>query len=262
MSSKYGTRRKLIRRRRAAGKNYYTGVLANRPRNKFQKGKLMISGQTGRKSGAMHWKGTPFPEQLYTEFTYGENITVNVLSGSPKNYYFCANGLYDPDVSGMTAPQPRYLDTLLGANNTTAPYNAYVVFASKCEVLYVPSGSDTLTMRALVGLGCFNSLVSGPSSLAELNIRADYHKKFLGYWNQPQGAQTLKRFEKIAPILGASKLSDKSGASANYNANPTNQAYWAVTVVPVDETSSYTYRIIVKITYYCKLYARNDVADS
>lgn len=256
-----GIKTRKLRAYRKRGKKYHMSRVAYKTKPRYR-GIRLTGGYTGNKSGAMHWKGTPFPEVMYTEFTYGENLSINVVAGAVKNYYFCANGLYDPDITGITAPQPRYLDTLLGSNNSNAPYNSYVVYASKCTIQYIPIGTDSLSMRALVGLGCFNSIVTGPSSLSEMNIRADYKKKYMGYWYADNSAPTISRYEHIAPILGASKLDDKTGAQANYNANPSNQAYWGVSIVPIDETSSYTYRILVKIKYYVKLYARNDVSDS
>lgn len=207
------------------------------------------------------WRGCPFPKILKTQFTYAENITMTATAGLSQNYVYVANGLFDPNYTG-TGLQPRYYDTLLGANNTNAPYRDYCVYKSKATAQIMSSTSDTNTARALCGLGCFVSGTSGPSSLHELQERKDFSKKFLGMSVAGHDMIKLKRVANIAAELGIKDLADESGAKATYTANPSNQVFFGLSCMPVDEASTVTYRVIVKITFYAYLYARSDVADS
>ena len=103
-------------------------------------------------SGA--WYGSPFGRSLRTEMTFAENREIPVTAGVPYTYLYSINSLYDPNVTG-TGNQPRFFDTICGANNTSAPYQQYRVYASKIEVTFIPTGADSVTMRGLVGIGLF-----------------------------------------------------------------------------------------------------------
>ena len=57
---------------------------------------------------------------------YSDQFQLTCTAGALQQYTFAMNGLYDPNLTG-TGSQPRYFDTLCGANTTAAPYRAYVV---------------------------------------------------------------------------------------------------------------------------------------
>ena len=97
-------------------------------------------------SGA--WYGSPFGRSLRTEITFAENREIPVTAGVPYTYLYSINSLYDPNVTG-TGNQPRFFDTLCGSNGGAAPYQQYRVYASKIEVTFIPTGSDSVTMRGL-----------------------------------------------------------------------------------------------------------------
>ena len=118
-------------------------------------------------SGA--WYGSPFGRSLRTEITFAENREIPVTAGVPYTYLYSINSLYDPNVTG-TGNQPRFFDTLCGSNGGAAPYQQYRVYASKIEVTFIPTGSDSVTMRGLVGIGLFNTTATGPSSLSRCSL--------------------------------------------------------------------------------------------
>lgn len=206
------------------------------------------------------WHGSPFPPVLKTQFTYAQNFTIQSTVGAVYNYLFSANSLYDPDVSG-TGTQPRFMDTLIGANGTAAPYQYYRVFGSKLtfEAIHM---NDSLGDRGMMGLGLFTSSQTGPSSLAELRARSDFKTRYIGLYTGGRELCRLTRTGGIKNLFGVKDLKDDEQTAAAYNASPAKAARWCISYVPFDETSTGNLRVLVKITYYCELFSRNDVSDS
>jgi len=214
-----------------------------------------------RPSRTMVASGSPFARQLYTQFTYTLNTVFTCNNGDTAVQTFNGNSLYDPDATGVGI-QPRYFDTLCGADNTVAPYRNYVVHGVKVSATLFATGSDTLSQRAMVWVGIRPAASSVPSTLAEVLERKDITTKKLGYWSGGHDIVTVNKYAKIAPILGVKDLADNPGTSAVYNANPTDLVKIDVGAVPIDEFTTITYRCITKITYMCKLFSLNDVSDS
>jgi hypothetical protein len=78
---------------------------------------------------------TPLPSRLHARLKY---ITYNVGSGgvTPSVYVLSANGLFDPDITGV-GHQPRGFDQLI------ALYDHYVVEKSHCTVEFCPNGTSS-----------------------------------------------------------------------------------------------------------------------
>lgn len=210
-------------------------------------------------SGA--WYGSPFGRSLRTEITFAENREIPVTAGIPYTYLYSINSLYDPNVTG-TGNQPRFFDTLCGSNGGSAPYQQYRVYASKIEVTFIPTGSDSVTMRGLVGIGLFNTTATGPSTLSEMLARSDYKNKTLGYWSGGHDICKITRRCNNAQFFDVKDIVDNPDHFASYNANPASSGRWGITYVPYDEVSNRTLQMFVKIIYDCEFFNRNDVADS
>lgn len=211
--------------------------------------------------GSLAWGGSPFPRELTTQLTYSENFTLSSTTGVPGTYLFSANGLYDPNISG-TGTQPRFFDTLCGANNTTAPYNNYRVYASKITAEVIPNGSDSVGMRGFIGIGLYNTTATAPDTLAEMRMRVDYKTRFLGYWSGGHDVARLSRYAEFKQLFGIKDMKDDPNVVGDYTANPSKQARWAITYAPSDESSSRDVKVLVKIRYYVSFFDRNDVASS
>jgi hypothetical protein len=65
----------------------------------------------------------PLPDSTIRTLKYAAQFTINPAVGTPQTYVFAANGLYDPDVTGI-GHQPYGLDQLM------ANYNHYEVLES------------------------------------------------------------------------------------------------------------------------------------
>lgn len=208
----------------------------------------------------MAWLGSPFPREMMTQFTYAENFTITSTVGAVYNYLFSANSLFDPNVTG-TGIQPRFYDTLVGANSTAAPYQSYRVMSSKIAVEAVDV-TDSINARGYLGVGLFTSNQTGPSTLAELRARKDFSCKYMGIYTGGKELPQIKKYGDMKTLFGIKDMKDDEETAAAYNGSPTKAGRWCITYVPFNESSTCTIQVLVKITYYVQLFNRNDVSDS
>lgn len=109
-------RRKAVRRRPLARKRYQR-------RKKMGLKKVVAA-------------GLGFPQRMIVRLKYCDVIDDQLPITSLYSYRYCANGLYDPDITG-TGHQPMYFDQYM------ALYDHYTVLGSKitCQVGYQTSGN-------------------------------------------------------------------------------------------------------------------------
>lgn len=233
-----------------------------RKKNRVSTKKAVSTRQNHKGIQTLHWRGMPFPKELRTEFTYGSNTLVASVAGAVVAQRVAMNDLYDPDITSG-GHQPRYYDSLLGVSNGTAPYYQSVVYASKISCIVMATGTDTVSQRAYVAILPRVPNSSVPSSLQEMLERREGKGKYLGYWGGGTDKVQLSMYSRINQWAGVKDVADNLALlSAAYNAHPSVIPEWDICIVPIDETTSYTYRILWKITYYTKLFNMNDVADS
>jgi len=209
---------------------------------------------------SLAWHGAPFPPQLMTQFTYAENIQITSTVGVPFNYLYSSNSLYDPNVTA-TGTQPRFFDTMMGANATNAPYQNYRVYKSRITIEAIDL-TDSINARGYIGVGFFPSTVTGPSTLAELRARSDFKIKYMGIYTGGKELCKITRVGLNKTIFGIKDMKDDEETQALYNASPAKAGRWCITYIPFNETSTVVIHCMVKITYFCQLFTRNDVQDS
>lgn len=158
--------------------------------------------------------------------------------------------------------QPRFYDTVCGANDTSAPYQAYRVFACKVTVEAFPTGSDSTGMRGFLGIGNFGSSQTGASSLAEMRARGDYVVKPIGYWSGGHDYVKVSKYIDIKRLFGIKDMKDDEDTAAAYNASPVKAGRVCITYIPADETSTRTLQALIRIRYYVQFFQRNDVSNS
>lgn len=72
-----------------------------------------------------------FPATMVTKLRYSTFITLTASGGAVAGNIYCANGIFDPDITGI-GHQPMYRDTY------AAIYDSYTVLGSKITVRYAP----------------------------------------------------------------------------------------------------------------------------
>lgn len=228
--------------------------------SRSSKRKSKKRGASGSQIQVMKWRGSPFPREFTTQLSYSDTVTVSASTGVPTTYLYSVNGLYDCNITG-TGHQPRFFDTLCGSNAGSAPYYSYRVYGSKITLEIIPKGSDSMGMRAMAGLGLFNTTATGASTIGEMRERADYKTKYVGYWYTAKPV-IISRYAKVNTLFAIKDVKDDDNLVGDFTANPAKQGRWGITIIPMDETSSRDYTVNVKITYYATFFNRNDVLDS
>ena len=203
----------------------------------------------------------PFPENLWTEVVYSDQFQLTCTAGALQQYTFAMNGLYDPNLTG-TGSQPRYFDTLCGANTTAAPYRAYVVKAARMKVMAYAQGPDSAGIPSVVAISGIAGTSTGPSTVTEQMQRNDTNYGLLSYYAGGKPIATVYRTCEVAPTLGVKDIEDANGTNAAYSANPTNLAHFVVTVAPLNQSTAPVINLNVEIRYWVKFYSLNDVVDS
>lgn len=201
----------------------------------------------------------PFPPRLFTALTYSERFRLTQLvGGTPGVYTFRANSLYDPNLTGA-GHQPRYFDTLCGADGTAAPYHHYRVHAVKVKfTVWSVTGDGNFTgMLAIIPR---QDTASAVDSFDEMQERAYSRTKTIStYFTKPT---VMKHYIKNKVLLGHKDLQDVDECAANYNNNPTEQVYIDFVVCCVDPDNTIDCNASVQLTYFAEFYGLTDVADS
>lgn len=207
---------------------------------------------------SLKWGRGPFPPKMNTVMTYSETNILTSTLGVNANYTVRMNGPYDPNQTG-TGGQPRYWDTLLGAQNTNAPYGRYCVRSAQIEcwfALTTPAASSG-TGQALVYLFPKGSGQTDPTTYKELMERAEAVSTLIT--NQGQLGK-LRLNTKVTDWTDL-KFGDVE-LWGNYNTTPTTQTYFTFGITPLDAATSVTASVNWTITYNMQLAQYNDVVDS
>ena len=205
---------------------------------------------------------SPFPPKLWTTLTYSDALTLTVAVGQPAKHTFCANGLYDPNITG-TGHQPRYFDTLCGAGSSAAPYYKYVVRAARCRATFQLSGPDAVGIVSDVFITRRLDTTSTPSTVTEVRERtADTKFKSVGLYYGGKPIADVYQTADMCAMFGAKDILDYELGQATYAANPGSQIYFDVGVAPWDGTTSPTCRVIIQMEFDCCFFQLNDVNDS
>lgn len=222
-----------------------------------------LVGRLGTSSSSV---AAPFPMKMYTVFSYSEDFSLtNTLAQTPVQYEFSGNSIYDPNRTGVGI-QPRFYDTLLGANNTAAPYQSYTVLASKITVKAFGRNGSVANNPAFNGLISVTpqrtSISTTPGTITEMRERA-FAKTRAVNSSQSWKPYTLKHYMKTKDIYGIKDTQQWETLDAQYNSNPGNQWSWWVSMCPVGQADTgMSFDFLVSIKYYVILTTFNDVADS
>lgn len=204
---------------------------------------------------------SPFPPTLFTVFSYSETFNLaQAVAGVPVIRTYRANGIFDPSQTGVGI-QPRYYDSLIGANNGTAPYQRYRVHASKISATVWPTSASAAAGNLLVSVIPRRSTVTSPSTIDEQRERP-YGKHVPLTQTASYKPRKVRNYAKMKIHLSHKDLRDIDAASAQYNAVPTEEVYWDICQCDVASTTVSTTTIQVTIKYFVELYTLNDVADS
>jgi len=143
-------------------------------------------------------------------FYYDYDLGSSSVAGVPTNYFFCANGMFDPNTTG-TGHQPMGFDQMM------LMYNQYTVLSSKISVT-IYNTTSSVAVRVGVYLTPDATAGTDPSRIVEngllttkvlsaINV-AGYHKEFslncdvASYMGRPKG-KTMVNSSTLAGTAAA-----------------------------------------------------------
>lgn len=160
--------------------------------------------------------GTPLGTKQYANFRYHDQITLTPGTGTSAVHVFSANGLYDPDISGV-GHQPRGFDQVM------ALYDHFVVLGAKITLQFASGGVS--------GANVCGVRVADSATVSTSN---DYNMESGNsvYGVQPvsTGGSPLRLTMQVNPnkFLGRSSPLSDPELKGSTIANPTEQAFFHV----------------------------------
>lgn len=253
-STRFSSRRKSSFRSRGAG-----GF------RKKRFSKYRLAGSSGVSRGP---SSIGFPQRMFKTFTYtGENMKLSQsLTSIPAIQTFRGNSMYDPDFTGVGS-QPRWYDTLVGGNDTAAPYNQCTVLASKITICIWQDPTLTGTSGSTAGIVSVlprSGTSTPPSTIKEMQERAFVRWKNVGNANS-HSPLVLKSYCKTKALYTGFTPLANADFTSSYNGNPSRQWYWdiqCVNIITGTGINLFSCYFTARIKYYCMLSQLNDVANS
>lgn len=204
---------------------------------------------------------SPFPPILWTALSFTETVNISQASiGVPQVTSYRANGMYDPRVA-LGGLQPRYYDSLLGANDGSAPYRHYRVHSSAIEATVWPTTGNANAANCLLTLLPRRSVITSPGTIDEQRERP-YSKHLAMTTTGSYKPRKFFNFIKMKTLLGHKDLQDVDNTAARYDNLPVEECIWDLLLCDVQGSAVAQATVQVTVTYYVQLYGLSDVADS
>lgn len=207
-------------------------------------------------------QGLMVKDEQIMKFRYTDNIQLQSTSGVPQFYQFAGNSLFDPDITG-TGHQPY------GFDQWSAFYNKYTVFGCKAEFTVVNASGNTAGNQNDEIVVCpvpSDVAVTTITSMTDLEAFYEFPYSTQRVGNIVGGGKNLyiKKYMSTSKIDGCPKLKvaidDKY--SALTSANPSSIWKWVIGLQCPDELTTTTVRVLVKLTFYCKMFDRIQMGQS
>lgn len=186
---------------------------------------------------------SPLPTKLKCSMVYATNVSLNIPAiGAAANHVFSANGLFDPDITGV-GHQPRGFDQLMTL------YDHYVVIGSKITVFVQPVGTTSATVWGIV-LKDDSTTTNNADNLLE--------ESFVSYKMAAPGSEPVALVQQFNNnFLGYSKPLGVEELEGISTSNPSEQAYYHVFGYSPSATDEASVSIQVRIEYQVMLIEPN-----
>lgn len=191
------------------------------------------------------------PPTLIRKLRYSDSVQM-APTATPSNYFFHANGLFDPDETG-SGHQP------MGFDQYMALYDHYKVLGSKITVTFAQAPADSLANNVICAIYLDDDIT------AVTDIHAAIEQ---GVTKWAQVNSTSVKPTKISKTFSAKKFfSDAKYSSAQIvgasGGNPTEQAMFNIIVAPLDGISNPTdFYVHVVIDYIVQFSERKTLVSS
>lgn len=187
----------------------------------------------------------PTRMKMNTTLRYVETFSLDPPGAGFATYVFSANGLYDPNISGV-GHQPRGFDQWMGL------YRSYDVKA--CKITVVPANTSTATSQENVICAVFPSSVSSPTITYAYDALEPRGCKWMT-WTPGATITTSKPNPKLTNYVNVGSWFNRQGTDddmyrGNSTNNPTVQLYWIVALFLDGGTNIAQVNFTVELEYY------------
>lgn len=199
-----------------------------------------------------------FPTRFKQTLTYCENglTAVSGAGGISSSYFFAANGLYDPNISG-TGHQP------LGFDQMMLMYNHYTVFSSKISVRFMNDSGASVTGGCGIYLSPDTTNINTISQLLENGLITWTTLTPIGIY----GSHTTLNLDcDVASYFGRNankrELAEDTDLYGTAAANPNDIVYFGIVSFDAIGGNVVTLAIIVEIVYEVIFWEPRKLAQS
>lgn len=168
-----------------------------------------------------------------------EQLSLNPgVAGLPAEYFFSANGLYDPNISGV-GHQP------IGFDQIGTFFDHYTVIYSQINVWFnnIDSG-----ISQFVGIKMDDN-TSSAGTISKFVENGSCVWTSCGCTCSGDDNKMLSMEMDVSRFLGRPKIMSEDDLRGDTSNNPTEQAYWHIMAAPNVAQDSNLVRILVEITY-------------
>lgn len=182
-----------------------------------------------------------FPKTIITKLRYAEYLSLNVSTGALSSNTFSANGIFDPDITGI-GHQPLYRDVYAGV------YDNYVVIGSEMTATFI---TDTATRATLVGV-CGDDNATFSTTATTRSEQNNSEQLWIGANTGGSIEKTLTVTYSPQKDLGVDAAGDGSFLATGVGANPADQWYFIVYAQQFASVATQAVLVKVMIEYTVK----------
>lgn len=173
------------------------------------------------KRSVLSFTKAPMPNRFATKLRYAESFTLSIpIGGVAGTYLFVANGLFDPNNSGV-GHQPRGFDQLM------AMYDHYTVIGSKITCTFTTAGLVGVSGPLTVGIALKDSALVASNKNDYMEGRNVKSGVLLRAATSDEAHKiTLSKTFSCKKFLGISNPLSSSVARGSSSGNPQEDAYF------------------------------------
>lgn len=203
-----------------------------------------------RRAVSSSWTSA-LPPKMSTTLRYVEAFALNPAVSSNAQYVFSANGLWDPNITGV-GHQPRGFDELMKF------YGNYFVKGCKITISNASNGTPITSENIVVS--CYPSLTNGATVS---NVWDAIEPKGCSYYSYVPGQTitTSKPNYKLTNYVNVNKwmgqsTTDDNTLKGDILGNPSSQLYWIINCFCDGGSDVTGHNFIVELEYYAE-FTRN-----
>lgn len=193
------------------------------------------------------------PDKILHKFNYVAEYAVTATDPAAGFYQWRLNSINDPDFTG-TGHQAMDHDSLMGTGSTGL-WSKYIVYGCKVRITFINRSSNPC--RVLLRTQCHTEALSATDDFDALSEQAGTFQMIIPSKDAAGRYPTYKRYFSIKKIEGVRTL-DYTNYEALYNGNPSygpKLNLWTRAIL--SESHNTDLNLLVRITYYAKLFQRN-----